>query len=281
MGECRLEETMLQEFRAYLSEEEKSQATISKYLRDIQAFFRAVGIGGTVTKETVMEYKEKLVGAYAPASVNSMLAAVNRFLDWRGWAGCMVKTLKIQREIFRDKERELTKSEYLRLLKTARKEKRKRLGLIMETLGCTGIRIGELRFITVEAVKNGQATVTLKRKTRRVLIPKKLCQTLQRYIKEQKIKTGSVFVTRGGKPVDRSNVLHEMKGICELAGVEKSKVFPHNFRHLFACIFYQTHRDLSRLADLLGHSNINTTRIYICVNSDEHARQIEVLGLVT
>lgn len=275
-----LEAAMLHDFQNYLMEDEKSGETIAKYLRDIGTFFRGVGIGSTVTKETVIEYKTQLTEKYAPASVNSMLAAVNRFLRWQGWSDCVVKALRIQREAFRARERELTRAEYLRLLSAARQNRNDRLCLIMETLASTGIRISELPFITVEAAKSGCAAVTLKRKTRQVLLPQNLCRELRRYAKERRLTGGSIFVTRTGKAMDRSNILHEMKALCEAAGVDRRKVFPHNFRHLFACLFYKAHRDLSRLADLLGHSNINTTRIYTCVSGYEHARQIERLGLV-
>lgn len=278
--EYRLEEAMLQEFEIHLVKEERSRETIKKYLRDIWRFFQEVGMGNSIEKETVLEYKNKIAIRYAPTSVNSILAAINSFLRFQGRFDCVVKTLKIQREAFRARDRELTKNEYLRLLEKAKENGNDRLALLMETLGATGIRIGELPFITVEAAKEGYAVVTLKGKTRPVLIPKKLGRKLLKYAKNHGIKEGPVFVTRTGRTMDRSNILHEMKKLCEAAGVEKSKVFPHNFRHLFACVFYRVHKDLSRLADLLGHSNINTTRIYTCISSTEHARQIERLGLV-
>lgn len=278
--EYRLEEEMILEFEKCLIEEERSPETVRKYLLDVRKFFQAVGTGNIITKETVIAYKKEMTARYAAASVNSMLAAVNRFFRFKGWIDCAVKTLKIQREAFRASEKELKKEEYLRLLETARKSKKGRLALIMETLGATGIRIGELSFITAEAAKAGCAIVTLKRKTRQVLIPKKLGKKLLKYANEQNIKSGSLFITRSGRPVDRSNVLHEMKAICEAAGVDRKKVFPHNFRHLFACVFYREYKDLSRLADLLGHSNVNTTRIYTCISGREHVRQIERLGLM-
>ena len=278
--EYQLEEGMLQEFEAYLIGEERSRETVKKYLRDVRRFFQEVGEGNRIEKETVVEYKNKLILLYAPSSVNSMLAAINSFLRFKGWFDCVVKTLNIQREVFRARNRELTRNEYLRLLEKAREKGNDRLALLMETLGATGIRIGELSFITVEAAKEGYAVVTLKGKTRQVLITKKLGRKLLKYAKGHGRKAGPVFVTRTGRIMDRSNILHEMKKLCEAAGVEKSKVFPHNFRHLFACVFYRVHKDLSRLADLLGHSNINTTRIYTCISSTEHARQIEGLGLV-
>ncbi len=274
-----LQASMLQEFQIQLEEEEKSKETISKYLRDVQVFIQHIGIGNSVTKENAIQYKQILMERYAPSSVNSMLAAVNRFFREQGWYDCMVKSLKIQRDAFRSKDRELSKEEYLRLLEAAGKKGNKRLYLLMETLGSTGIRIGELKFITVEAIQSGCATVTLKRKTRRVMLPDRLRKNLSVYVKEQGIKSGSVFVTRTGKVMDRSNILHEMKALSRLAGVARDKVFPHNLRHLFACTFYRIEKDLSRLADLLGHSNINTTRIYTCISGEEHVRQMERLGL--
>ena len=188
--------------------------------------------------------------------------------------------MKIQREAFRNRERELNKSEYFRLLETAKKQENIRLYLLMQTLCATGIRVSELPFITVEAVRSGRAVVSLKGKTRTVLIPTTLRRELSRYVRDKDLKSGSIFVTKNGRPMDRSNILHEMKALCEEAGVDRKKVFPHNLRHLFACLFYQKEKDLSRLADLLGHSNVNTTRIYTCVSGDEQERQIDQLGLV-
>ena len=253
----------IEQFQAKLVEDEKSKATIEKYLRDVRAFFAFAG-EETVTKETAMRYKEHLKGKYKPASINSMLAAMNRFFKEMGWFDCIVKALKIQREAFRSKERELSKAEYFRLLEAAKEQKNTRLYLLMETLCSTGIRISELPFITVEAVQSGRA----------------LRRELKHYIKEKSLKNGSIFVTKTGRPMDRSNILHDMKALCDAAGVNRNKVFPHNLRHLFACLFYRAVKDLSRLADLLGHSNINTTRIYTCVSGDEQERQIERLGLV-
>lgn len=275
-----LEESMIISFGDQLRADEKSKETIAKYLRDVQALFRFAGNGKTVTKEAVIQYKQLLTEKYAPASVNANLAAINCFFKWMGWYDCVVKSLKIQREAFRSKERELSKAEYLRLLETAKKQGNRRLYLLMETLCATGLRVGELKFITVEAAESGCAAVSLKRKSRRVLLPKKLSKVLLLYARERKITRGSIFITRSGTPMDRSNILHEMKALCGMAGVDRRKVFPHNLRHLFACVFYQLEKDLSRLADLLGHSNINTTRIYTCVSGEEHARQIERLGLV-
>lgn len=277
--ENKITTTNIEQFHARLVEDEKSEATIEKYLRDVEAFFSFVG-EETVTKETAMRYKEHLKKHYKPASVNSMLAAVNRFFREMGWFGCIVKALKIQREAFRPKERELSKAEYFRLLEAAKENGNTRLYLLMQTLCSTGIRVSELPFITVEAVRSGQAIVSLKGKTRRVLLPAALRRELKHYIRDKGLKCGSIFVTKTGRPMDRSNILHEMKKLCDAAGVDRKKVFPHNLRHLFACLFYQKEKDPIRLADLLGHSNVNTTRIYTCVSGDEQERQIEQLGLV-
>lgn len=270
---------MINDFGITLANDEKSGATIEKYLRDMEKFSQYIG-SREVTKDVVISYKRFLMGMYAPASVNSMLAAINRFFREQGWYDCVVKSMKIQRQSFRDKEREMTKEEYIRLLQTAKLQKNTRLYLLMQTICATGIRVSEVRFITVEAVRKGQATVCLKGKTRQVYLPEKLRSDLCIYARAKGICSGSIFVTRGGKPLDRSNILHEMKSLCDDAGVERSKVFPHNLRHLFACVYYQESKDLSRLSDVLGHSNINTTRIYTCVSISEHTRQIQRLGLL-
>lgn len=275
----KMTQTQLEQFQKILIEDERSTATIRKYLRDVRAFWMFAG-DETVTKETVIRYKQYLNENYKPTSVNSMLAAVNRFFREMGWFDCVVKTLKIQRQVFRSKERELTKTEYFRLLKAAKEKNNIRLYLLMETLCTTGMRVGELSFITVETVKTGRAIVCLKGKTRTVLLPANLRRELDRYIRNKGLENGSIFVTKSGRVMDRSNILHEMKALCEVAGIERNKVFPHNLRHLFACLFYKAEKDLSRLADLLGHSNINTTRIYTCVSGDEQESQIEQLGLV-
>ncbi len=270
---------MIAGFVKYLQEDEKSRATIEKYKRDLEAFVFFAN-GSVITKELAIRYKEYLKSAYKPSSVNSMLAAVNRFFKEMGWYDCVVKALKVQRAVFRLKDRELNKEEYYRLLEAAKTKKNRRLYLIMETICATGIRVSELQFITAEALKTERAAVTLKGKTRTVLLPKALCRKLRQYAKERGIQNGSLFITKYGRPMDRSNILHEMKALCEIAGVERSKVFPHNLRHLFACVFYKAVKDITRLADLLGHSNINTTRIYTSVSGEEQARQIAKLGLV-
>lgn len=275
----RISEERIRCFRQKLLQSEKSRATMEKYLRDIRTFAAYVG-AASVTKEVTIGYKQHLVERYAPASVNSMLAAVNLFLKEMGWYDCVVKTVKIQRQAFRASEKELTKAEYYRLLEAAKKRKDTRLYLLMETLCATGIRVSELRFITVEAVRRGQAVVSLKGKTRQVLLPAALRRELKRYAGVRKIGSGSIFITKNGNPLDRSNILHDMKSLCAEAKVDRCKVFPHNLRHLFACLYYKVSKDLSRLADLLGHSSVNTTRIYTAVSGTEQLRQIERLGLI-
>lgn len=267
------------EFEQKLISDERSQATVQKYLRDIRAF-RSFVQKKTITKEVTIHYKQYLMERYAPSSVNSMLAAINCFFKQMGWYDCIVKAVRIQRQAFRPRERELTKEEYYRLLDAAKDRKDTRLYLLMQTICATGIRISELRYITVEAVRRGSATVSLKGKTRQVLIPSALCRELMRYARMRAIRSGSIFVTKKGNPMDRTNILHEMKSLCEAARVDRRKVFPHNLRHLFACMFYKASKDISRLADLLGHSSIDTTRIYTCVSGAEQRRQIERLGLI-
>ena len=270
---------MLERFGQELKEAEKSRATIDKYLRDAARFIGFVGEGKIVTKDIVIAYKEYLAENYAVTSANSMLAAVNSFLRVIRCEDCAVKFFKVQSTAFRAKERELTREEYIRLVEAAKKKGKKCLSLIMQTICATGIRISELRFITVEALHVRKATVSLKGKTRTVILPVELCIELKRYIREKKITSGSIFVTRTGKPIDRSNILHGMKALCEAAKVLKSKVSPHNLRHLFALTYYKVERDICHLADLLGHSNINTTRIYTMVSCEEQEQQIDCLGL--
>lgn len=269
----------INQFHAKLRQDEKSTATIEKYLRDVRKFF-AFSEDGKISKELVIRYKQYLMEHYAPASVNSMLASVNSFLKTVGLRECVVKALKIQRQTFRARERELSKEEYFRLLAAAKRRKDPRLNLLLQTICATGIRVGELRFITVDAIHQGKAVVSLKGKTRQVLIPSALCRELKRYIRMRGIHAGSVFISKHGNPLDRSNILHEMKSLCEEAHVERGKVFPHNLRHLFACIYYKASKDISRLADILGHSSINTTRIYTSVSCEEQKREIERLGLL-
>lgn len=278
MTERILSEETIYAFHKYLILEEKSTATVEKYLRDVCAF-RVFADRQEVTKERMIEYKRILMErGYAASSINSMLASLNSLLDFLGWTDCKVKNIKTQRQTYCAEEKELTKAEYLRLLKAAKG--RPRLYLILETICGTGIRVSELRFFTVEAVRCGEITVHCKNKTRTILLPSKLRKMLLDFAKEKGIQSGAVFITRNGNPVDRSNIWAQMKSLCRIAGVKASKVFPHNLRKLFARTFYGIEKDIAKLADILGHSNIDTTRIYIMSTGTEHRRKIERLGLV-
>jgi len=270
---------LIEVFKRFLISEEKSTATVDKYIHDICVFSEWLN-RKSVDKLAVLEYKAYLVENYKPASVNSVLSSLNSFFTYNEWYDCKVKSLKIQKQIFATKEKELTKAEYERLLDAARSKKNERLYLLMQTICSTGIRVSELRFVTVSAVNTGVANINCKGKLRQVFLPKALCKILTRYIREQKIKSGSVFVSRTGKPLDRSNIWSDMKKLCEHAGVSKDKVFPHNLRHLFARTYYSLQKDIVRLADILGHSSVNTTRIYTMETGEVHKRHIEKLGLI-
>lgn len=270
---------LIDTFKAYLLNEEKSSSTLEKYIRDILAFSVWLGTN-EVTKGTVLEYKKYLIDNYAPASVNSILSSLNSFFGFNEWVDCKVKTLKIQRQLFVSSSKELTKTEYKQLLNAALSQHNKRLYMLMQTICATGIRVSELKYITVEAVKSGVATINCKGKMRVVMMTKDLCKQLNAYIKEQKIKSGSVFVSKNGRPLDRSNIWSDMKKLCETAGVSKEKVFPHNLRHLFARTYYSLEKDIVRLADILGHANVNTTRIYTMESGEIHMRQLQKLGLL-
>ena len=258
-------------FKFFLTEEEKSEATIEKYIRDVRFFGEFIS-NREITKQEVMEYKKNLVENYAPASVNSMLVSLNCFLHFIERPDCCVKLLKIQRQMFVSEKKELTAAEYRRLLMAAQGT---RLELVIQTICETGIRVSELKYITIEAVEQGRATVECKNKTRVIFIPTPLRKVLLQYIKKSGIKAGSVFVTKSGKPLNRSNIWRDMKALCEKANVAPGKVFPHNLRHLFARTFYSIERDIVRLADLLGHSSINTTRIYTIETGRQHLDCLE------
>ena len=268
----------IEEFSSHLSREEKSDATREKYLRDVQAFCVYAG-DQEITKELVVAWKKQLIErGYAVRSVNSMLASVNSFLDFLELSACKVKNIRTQRQTYCTEDKELTKAEYLRLL--AASKKNDQLNLVIQTICGTGIRVSELRYFTVEAIKHGEVTVDCKNKTRTILVPGKLQNVLLNYAKRHGVTTGAIFVTRNGKPLNRSNIWAAMKRLCETAGVQPSKVFPHNLRKLFARTFYGIEKDIAKLADILGHSSINTTRIYIMTTGIEHRRKIERLGLV-
>ena len=270
---------MIQGYKNYLITEEKSEVTIEKYVRDILALQQWLD-DRDITKQELLSYKTKLVQEYAPASVNSAIASINGFLVFNNLYDLKIKSLKIQKQLFCQSEKELTKNEYERLLRAAKDKKNERLYLIMQTICSTGIRVSELKYVTVDAVANRQTTVKLKGKIRTILLPKELCKLLSRYCKEQKIKTGSVFITRNGNPLTRHEIWRSMKSLCNDAGVDKAKVFPHNLRHLFARTYYAIQKDIVRLADILGHTSINTTRIYTIEDGAIHRRQMQKLGLV-
>lgn len=270
----------VQRFNKYLQKEEKSANTIEKYLRDVRAFALHLN-GAEVTKEAVIAYKNKLLSKrYATRSINSMLASLNGLFSFLNWTDCKVKSIKLQRQIYRPEEKELTKAEYMRLVNTAKQKGNERLNLILQTICATGIRVSELQFITVESVKCGEAVISLKGKTRTVFIVKDLQKKLLRYATEQGISSGAIFITRTGRPMSRTNIWREMKRLCEQAGVNPQKVFPHNLRHLFARVFYGIEKDIAKLADILGHSSINTTRIYIISTGTEHRKRMENMRLI-
>lgn len=269
----------IKQFEFYLYEEEKSINTIEKYMRDIRLFKNWLG-KNQLDKKIVLEYKKELCEKYAPKSVNSILSSLNSLFVFLNLHELKVKTLKIQRQIFASTEKELTKAEYDRLLNVAKAKKNERLYYLMQAIAATGIRISELEYITHEAVSEGKATINCKGKLRQVFLPKQLCRALMQYAKQQNIKKGPIFITRKGRPLDRSTVWKMLKSICESANVSKTKVFPHNFRHLFARTFYSLQKDIVRLADILGHSSINTTRIYTMESGEIHRRQIQKLGLL-
>lgn len=271
---------MLLKFKKNMKTEEKSQATIEKYLRDTKQFLEELGEGSEITKDRVIAYKASLAERYAVTSANSKVAAVNCFLRTAGCEGCSVKSFKVQKNVFRTKERELTKEEYIRLVKTAQRHGKRQLGMLIQTICATGIRISELPYVTVEALYTRRAVVSLKGKTRIVLLPAELCRELTAYVRAENIRSGSIFVTRNGKPLDRSNIFHSMKKLCEDAEVDRDKVFPHNLRHLFAVTYYKAEKDVCHLADILGHSSINTTRIYTIISCEEQEQQINGLGLL-
>ena len=280
MEQYALTKEQISDFHLWLYEEECSSGTVGKYLRDIREFLLWLG-QNPVTKEAVSRWKETLQkNGLVPGTVNSKLSALNKLFGYLGWRDCRVKYLKIQHRLFRNSERELSREEYARLVQSAKESKRERLALLMETICATGIRVSELRYITVEAVRQGRAEIRLKGKIRTILLPGKLCRKLEKYAEKQKTVSGEIFITRNGKGISRRQIWAEMKSLCQQAGVAASKVFPHNLRHLFARTYYHACRDVAKLADLLGHSSIETTRIYLISTGAEHARQLERLNLI-
>lgn len=268
-------------YAGYLRRMERSAGTQENYLRHVRAFARWLR-GRAVTKELAAAWKEYLLETgYAPATINAMLAALNGLFSFLGWSECRVKFLKVQRRIFRDPARELTRPEYDRLLSAARDRGQERLALLMESVCSTGIRVSEVQYLTVEAAKAGRAEIHMKGKIRTILLSTKLCRKLLKYAKKQKIASGGIFLTKSGKALSRRQIWGELKRLCRYAGVEPTKVFPHNLRHLFAATYYRAYKDIVKLADVLGHSSIETTRIYLVTSGAEHARQLDRLGLVS
>lgn len=271
--------SMIGDFENYLRSDEKSENTLEKYLRDVKVFTMFADTR-EINKTVVMEFKASLAKNYEVTSANSMIAAVNAFLRFMGWVDCCIKQFKVQKKAFCSEEKELTKAEYIRLVNAAKEKGNERLNLILQTICGTGIRVSELQFITVEAVRKGEAVVSCKNKTRTVFIVRELQKKLLNYIKTKGITTGCIFITKSGKPMSRCNIWREMKALCEQAGVSPDKVFPHNLRHLFARTFYGIEKDIAKLADILGHSSINTTRIYIISTGAEHKRKMENMRLI-
>ncbi len=270
---------IIEQFTEHLNSEEKARATVGKYIRDVAEFQAWLG-ERELCKTAVLAYKSHLCDRYAPSSVNAALSSLNSFFNYMQWYDLRVKSLKIQRQIFASADKELTKAEYERLLMAAKHKRNERLYLLMQTICSTGIRVSEVRYITVEAVTRAVADINCKGKHRQVFLPRQLCKILKQYIKEQKIKSGAVFVTKKGNPLDRSNIWSDMKRLCRAANVSESKVFPHNLRHLFARTYYSLQKDIVRLADILGHASVNTTRIYTMETGEIHRKQIQKLGLL-
>ncbi len=265
----------------YLAEAERTEATLKKYRRDLQAFSRWLG-HRAISKEIALLWKKHLVEQhYAPTTINSMISSLNGYFRYKKWDECRVRFLRIQRVVFRDQSRDLQKGEYARLLSVARSQGRERLALLMETICSTGIRVSELKYITVDAARKGRAEVALKGKIRVILLPTRLQEKLLNYASSQAITVGEIFITKHGKSLSRHQIWAEMKAVCDRAEVRSTKVFPHNLRHLFATAFYGECHDIAKLADVLGHSSIETTRLYLVSPGNEHARQLERLGLVS
>lgn len=270
---------LIEKYLNHLMEEEKSVATLKKYRHDLNELHNYLQ-GMLLTKSILIEWKKYLIEKYAPSTVNSMLIAVNGYLRFFSWHDLSMKLLKIQKPLFSDENKELTREEYARLVMTASKRSNARLSLILQTICATGIRVSELKFITIEAVQTGRTEIRNKGKRRVIFLPQQLRKLLRKYAQKHGKISGPVFTTRTGKPLDRSNIWRDMKALCTEAKVAPEKVFPHNLRHLFARTFYSLEHDLSRLADILGHSSIVTTRIYTAESGTVHARQMGRLGLV-
>ncbi len=269
----------INQFKQYLLNMEKSKKTQEKYLRDVCKFSEWL-VNKELEKKDVIKYKQELLNNYALSSVNSILSSLNSFFNFCGWYDLKIKFVKVQKQIYIDEDKELTKEDYLNLINTAKILKKEQLQLVLLSIASTGIRVSELKYITVETIEKGRADILNKGKYRSIFLPNKLCIVLKKYVKKQKIKSGSIFITKRGKPLDRSNIWTSMKKLCEYAGIKKTKVYPHNLRHLFAKTYYSQQKDVVRLADILGHSSINTTRIYTVENGEIHRQQIQELGLI-
>ena len=270
---------ILKSFQAELIKQERAFATIEKYMHDIRTFYSWLG-NREVTPETVHEWKKSLTERFSPGTVNGKLAALNALFTFTGWTDCRARSLKLQRRAFRDDARELTRDEFYRLVNTAERLDKERLALLLEAIGSTGVRVSEVKYFTVEAARLGRAEIALKGKIRTILLPGKLCRKLLKYARKQKIASGEIFLTGSGKPINRKQIWAEMKALCKQAGVEPGKVFPHNLRHLFAQTFYHQTHDVVKLADVLGHSSLSTTRIYLISTGAEHRKELEKLQLV-
>lgn len=273
--------TTIEQFEAYLHKEERSNGTVDNYIRNVRELAAWLA-GQAVTKEQLVAWKDALQAKrLQPTTVNAKLAAIGCFLRVMGWQDCQVRFLRVQRRVFREKEKELTREEYEKLLAAAQQQGSERLALLLETICATGVRVSEVQYITVEAARRGRADVTMKGKIRTILIPNKLCRKLLKYAKQTKTASGKIFLTRNGTALSRKQIWAEMKSLCQAAGVSPGKVFPHNLRHLFATVFYRACHDIVKLADVLGHSRIETTRIYLVTTGFEYAKQLEQLGLVS
>lgn len=263
-----------------LRSRERSEATVEKYARALRAFALWLPAGKNVDKEVAMAYKSRLAAGYSPASVNAALAALNGFFSHMGWDDCRLKPLRIQRRVFSSGDRELSKGEYERLVAAAERRRSGRLSLLLQLMAATGIRVSEIHAVTLQAVLDEKAVISLKGKVRTILLPGKLCRKLLKYARAQKIASGELFLTRSGRPLNRKEIWAQMKSLCHAAGVEPGKVFPHNLRRLFARVYYASQKDIAKLADLLGHSSVETTRIYLLSSGDEHRRSLESLRLI-
>lgn len=271
----------IQLFREQMYAEEKKPGTIECYLHGIRFFAQYIEDKEAITKNTIIEYKHYLKDLnYKEATANVMLSALNHFLELNGYSSCKVKLFKKQKSSFRPSNKELSKTEFLKALDVARKEKNWRLFLLILTLGSTGIRVSELKYIKVEDLKRGFSYVENKGKSRCVVLPKALCIELKSYLQKKGIRSGAIFVTKNGRAIDRRNILRDLKNLANKAGISKDKMFPHNLRHLFAVSFFEKYKDISMLADILGHSNINTTRIYTMQSCERQSEMIEKMGLV-